>query len=197
MALNTNARTNCNQCLLDASHNRLCIYRTKLSYIRELLYFLVNFLMDVTHCNIGLPMGKFWILPIITSAMESVKGIGNQNQNSFYYSPEKNILNKKYVSWGSKHSLFLDFFCKTKKMICIKIYVLGGPCGKCIFQNFTDKTKLMILFNLRRLGAEKQSFSFLNYWKIKWKKNILKHFLQIVHFYTIFFLLKIDGKCKN
>ena len=22
--------------------------------------------MDVTHCNIGLPMGKFWMLPIIT-----------------------------------------------------------------------------------------------------------------------------------
>ena len=29
--------------------------------------------MDVTHCNIGPPMGKFWMLPIITSASESVK----------------------------------------------------------------------------------------------------------------------------
>ena len=45
----------------------------------------------------------------------------NNNNNKNYYSPErKNILNKQYVSWGSKHSLFLDFFCKTKKTICIE-----------------------------------------------------------------------------
>ena len=31
--------------------------------------------MDVTHCNIGPPKGKFWMLPIITSAHESVKGV--------------------------------------------------------------------------------------------------------------------------
>ena len=28
--------------------------------------------MDVTHCNIGLPMGKFWMLPVITSARDCI-----------------------------------------------------------------------------------------------------------------------------
>ena len=34
--------------------------------------------MDVAHCNIGSPMGKFRMLPIITSARESVKYLWSQ-----------------------------------------------------------------------------------------------------------------------
>ena len=67
MALNTNAQINCNNCLLETSHNSLCIYWTKRNYNRRITLFLVNFLMDLTHCNIGPPMGKFWMSPIITS----------------------------------------------------------------------------------------------------------------------------------
>ena len=36
----------------------------------------MNFLMDVTHCNIGPRLGKFWMLPIITSDPESAISIG-------------------------------------------------------------------------------------------------------------------------
>ena len=43
---------------------------------------------------------------------------------------EKNILNKQYVSWGSKYSSFLDFFCKTKKMICLENICFWGTLWK-------------------------------------------------------------------
>ena len=39
---------------------------------------------------------------------------------SVLFTWEKNILNKTNVSCSSKHSLFLDLFCKTKKTICIE-----------------------------------------------------------------------------
>ena len=44
--------------------------------LRITLFLVKNFLMDgshVTHCNIGHSMGKFWMLPIITLAHETVK----------------------------------------------------------------------------------------------------------------------------
>ena len=41
---------------------------------------------------------------------------------------EKNILNKKYLSWGLTHSLFLYFFCKRKENDLHRKYRLfGGP----------------------------------------------------------------------
>ena len=70
ITLNNHAQTNCNQCLLAASHNCLCIYRAKHNYNQRITLFLANFWMDVTKCNIGPQMGKFWMLPVITSATE-------------------------------------------------------------------------------------------------------------------------------
>ena len=115
MTLNTNAQTNCNQCLLDASNNCLCIYSAKQNYNRTSILFFVNFLMDVTHCNIRLPMGKFWMLPMITSARESVKTVGKDN--IILLIPFNFIFQTSEVSAGICFFLFLlsvlqfDFIC--------------------------------------------------------------------------------------
>ena len=72
LALYNHAQTNCIKCLLDASHNRLCIYKSKHNYNWKMTLFLAIFWMDVTHFNNGPSMSKFWMLPVITSACESV-----------------------------------------------------------------------------------------------------------------------------
>ena len=60
--------------------------------------------------------------------------------------------------------IFLDFFCKTKKMIYIGyIRFLGALQKNVLVLHFTDITKVIILFHLQRLGAERHKASFLNY----------------------------------
>ena len=39
IALSIHTQTNCQQCLLEASHNRLCIYKTKHNYNRIFIIF--------------------------------------------------------------------------------------------------------------------------------------------------------------
>ena len=56
------------------------------------------------------------------------KGISRSKKNLLLFTWEKNVLNKTYVSCGSKHSLFLDFFWKYKENYLHKKYRLfGGP----------------------------------------------------------------------
>ena len=82
----------------------------------------------------------------------------------------------------------------------MKIYVFRGPCGKCIFSyNFTDRTKLMILFYLQRLGAQHSELCFFNFWKIKWRKKFLNFFSKILCFFQLlvvlcYIFMETDGK---
>ena len=46
---------------------------TEQNYNQTIALFLSYFLMYVTHCNMGLVMGKFWMLPVVTMAHQSVK----------------------------------------------------------------------------------------------------------------------------
>ena len=106
--------------------------------------------------------------------MKCISSSGVAYQKKIIIHLRENILNKQYVSWDLKHSLFLDFFSITyRKRFAYKIYVLGVPCGKCIFYNFADRTKFVILFHLQRLGAEHYSFSFFKLLKNKIYKIIL------------------------
>ena len=86
---------------------------------------------------------------------------------------DKNVLNKKYVSWGLHIVCFKTFSVKRQwNNLHRKYMFFGGPCGKCIFSyNFTDRTKFMILLHLQRLGTECKVSQFLNFWKIKCRKR--------------------------
>ena len=119
---------------------------------------------------------------------------------------EKNVLNKTYVSWGSKHSLFLCFFCKSVKHKENDLHTnIGflGSCRKSIFYNFTEKTKFMIVFHLQSLAAERHRQHFLNFWKIKFKIFFFYIFFQnytfLCRFFNVlyFFLLETDLKQKS
>ena len=55
-----------------------------------------------------------------------VRGLPAGNKIRLLFTWEKNVLNKTYVSWGSKHSLFEDFFCKRKENDLHKKYRLFG-----------------------------------------------------------------------
>ena len=81
--------------------------------------------------------------------------------------------------------------------------VFEGSCRKYIFSyNFTDRTKLMILFHLPSLGVECHRPSFLNHWKMKFEKIFdffFTIFLFSYIFFTIlsFFLMGTDGELKK
>ena len=49
----------------------------------------------------------------ILSVKVIVKGIAVLKKNCLLFTWEKNILDKQYLLWSFKHSLFLDFFPKT------------------------------------------------------------------------------------
>ena len=53
------------------------------------------------------------------------------------------------------------------------------PYGNCIFSyNLTDRIKLMILFHLQRLGAQRVELRLFDFWKIKFRKKCLKNVFQ-------------------
>ena len=77
---------------------------------------------------------------------------------------EKRSKQKNVYPVVSNIVCFFTFSVKRKENYLQKIYIFAGPCGKCIFSyNFTDITKLMILFYLQRLGAECKVPGFLNF----------------------------------
>ena len=97
----------------------------------------------------------------------------------------------------SKHSLFQDFSVEQRKQFTQKIQAFRGSYRKCIFSNnFMDRTKLMILIHLQRLGAEHHWSFLLNYCKIKFRKRFFK-ILCLYIFFLCVFLLETDGKWKN
>ena len=75
-------QTNCIQCrLLIASHNRLCIYRTKCNYNERMTLFFVNFWMDITHWHIKMWRTTEWVSKEIFFNVYVLAciGIGNKN----------------------------------------------------------------------------------------------------------------------
>ena len=92
-------------------HPTLCIYRTKHSYYQRITLFLVNFLKDVTHCNISLPIGKYWMLPIITSARKSVKCMHNLKG-------QENAIELR-MTYFFFNIYFLVIFCKTPYILIL------------------------------------------------------------------------------
>ena len=64
------------------------------------------------------------------------KGPPRWKKTCLLFTWEKNVLNKTYLSCGSKHSLLLDFFCKTKKTICIENIGFLGILQKIYFLQF-------------------------------------------------------------
>ena len=93
---------------------------------------------------------------------------------------------------------FQTFSVKRKENDLHRKYFLGrGPCEKCIFSfNFTDRTKLMILFHLQRLGADHKVFHFLNFLKMKCRKRF-DFFLLNITFSCDFFFTGNRIKQKN
>ena len=126
-------------------------YQWKLHACRANNYFLLFFARVFGIARGKIPVRGKTVQKIVRHA--GLKGVPILKKICLLFSWEKNILNKQYVLWGLKHSLFLDFFCKTKKTICTENTCFMGPCRKCIFYNFADKAKFMILFHLQILGA--------------------------------------------
>ena len=72
---------------------------------------------------------------------------------------------KKIVSTSSHPKFVLRLFLKNvMKTNFMEIYAFRGSCRRAIFSyNFTDITKLMILFHLQTLGAGCQDSFFFNF----------------------------------
>ena len=79
--------------------------------IRQWL-FLANFWMDVTDRNIGLLMDEFWMLPMITSAHESVKGTVRQQIIFLYYTFYRKMIWTKNVDNVLRKCFCLWRFCQ-------------------------------------------------------------------------------------
>ena len=76
-------------------------------------------------------------------------GMPDVKKNCLLFTWEKNVLKKTYVPLGSKHSLFRNLFCKTKKTICIENIGFFGVLQKIyLLLQFNSWTKLMIVFHL-------------------------------------------------
>ena len=125
MALNTHAQTNCNQCLLDASHNHLCIYMTKHNYNWRITLFLVNFWMDVTHCNIGPSMSKFYMLWLVLLAHQSGNTLKESWPQQWKWTP---ISSKCLNSIEVQAFYYKQFF-----IINIKGSSFSWPLNLCFF----------------------------------------------------------------
>ena len=117
-----------------------------------------------------------------------LKGIGWCKKKN-YYSPER----KTCLTKNNKHVFpskvcFNTFSEKRKENELHGRYMLlGGPAeNRGSSYNFTNITKLMILFHLQWLGRSRASHtSFANFWKIKiWEAN--QFFPQICIFCPFF-----------
>ena len=102
---------------------------------------------------------------------------------------EKNVLNKTYVSWGSKHSLFLDFFYKTQNDLHRKYNLSGGHAENASSPTISQiERKSMTLFHLQRQGAHRSELIFFNFWKMKCRKKFT-FFSKILCFFQLFVIL--------
>ena len=84
------------------------------------------------------------------------------------------------------YGLFLEFFVKRKENDLQRNYRLfGSPAENLFSYNFTDGTKLVIVFHLQRLGPEHHR-RFLNFCKLKFRKYFTIFSLTFHVFMLIF-----------
>ena len=117
------------------------------------------------------------------------KGTTRQFKKMFIIYREKNVLNKTYESCSSKHSLFLDFFCKTKKMICIENIGFLGVLWKIYLLQFYRQNKIDYCISFTKPWSRVSQAAFFKCLKNKIWKNIFIFFPNFHVFMQILYFL--------
>ena len=78
--------------------------------------------MDITHCNISLPIGKFWLLPVVTLAHQGVKW----KQNLLY----SIVVHRSKCKVPSIHTELMIDRVRIDRVSATK--VLGAQLDKCL-----------------------------------------------------------------